>query len=143
MAAQRVFRRTGAEAGGYGGDFSGRVAVFQPLDTLRPQHGQASAVHVEVHQGEVRAQPIMVLRDAPVSRLVEAEDALEDAEHVFYFRSYFRLSRVLAACFFVDIVLELGPAAGPVMSVRRCLADRFRLALIAAVAPHLAFLAVQ
>src|ERR1035437_8666171 len=85
----------------------------------------------------------MVLRYPPVSRLVESEDAFQYPENMFYFRSYSRLSRVLASGFFVDIVLELRPAAGHVLSGRRGLADRFRLALIAAVAPHLAFLAVQ
>jgi hypothetical protein len=38
-------------------------------------------VEVQVHQGEVGAQPVMVLRDASVSHLVEAEDPLQDAEH--------------------------------------------------------------
>ena len=62
---------------------------------------------------------------------------------MFYFRPYPRLSRVLASGFFVDIVLELRPAAGHVLRVRCCLADRFRLALLAAVALHLTLLAVQ
>jgi hypothetical protein len=34
------------------------------------------AVEVQVHEGEVCAQPMMVLRDASVSHLVEAEDTL-------------------------------------------------------------------
>ena len=42
------------------------------------------AVEVEVHQREVCAQPVMVLRYPPIAHLVEAEDALQDAEHVFY-----------------------------------------------------------
>ena len=99
---RQVFRRKGAETGGSGADFGGRAAVFQPPDTLRPQHGQAFAVQVEVHQGEVRAQPVMVLRDPPVSRFVESEDAFQDPENMFYFRSYPRLSRVLALGFFVE-----------------------------------------
>src|ERR1017187_6580728 len=85
----------------------------------------------------------MVLRYPPVSRLVESEDAFQYPENMFYFRTYSRLSRVLASGFFVDIVLELRPAAGHVLGVGRGLADGIRLALIAAVAPHLAFLAVQ
>jgi hypothetical protein len=91
----QVFRRKGAETGGSGADFGGRAAVFQPADTLRPERGQPFAVQVEVHQSEVRAQPVMVLGDAPVSHLVEAEDAFQDAEHMFYFRSYFRLREAL------------------------------------------------
>jgi hypothetical protein len=31
----------------------------------------------------------MIFGDASVSHLVEAEDALQDAEDMFYFRSYF------------------------------------------------------
>jgi hypothetical protein len=52
-------------------------------------------MQVEIHEREARAQPVMVLRKATVSHLVEAEDALQDAEHMFYFRSYSRLGRVL------------------------------------------------
>ena len=85
----------------------------------------------------------MVLCDAPVSHLVEAEDAFQDAEHMFYFCSYFRLRRVLSFRFFVHIVLELRPAAGHILRVWRGLVDRLGLALIAAVAPHLALFAVQ
>jgi hypothetical protein len=57
-------------------------------------------MQVEIDQGEAGAQPVMVLRDPPVSHLVEAEDAFQDVEHMFYFRSYFRLSCVLSSRFF-------------------------------------------
>ena len=50
---------------------------------------QVLAVQVEVDEGEVGAEPVMVLGDASVAHLVEAEDALQDTEDVFYFRSYF------------------------------------------------------
>src|SRR5258707_11913144 len=62
---------------------------------------------------------------------------------MFYFRSYFRLGCVLSFRFFVHIVFELRPAAGHVLRVWRGLVDGLRLALIAAVAPHLALFAVQ
>src|ERR1700736_3706974 len=64
-------------------------------------------MQVEIDQGEVRAEPVMVLRDATIAHLVEAEDAFQDAEHLFYFRSYFRLGCVLSFRFFVHIVFEL------------------------------------
>jgi hypothetical protein len=85
----------------------------------------------------------MVLRDATIAHLVEAENAFQNAEHMFYFRSYFRLRCVLSFRFFVHIVFELRPAAGHVLRVWRGLLDRLRLALITAVTPHLALLAVQ
>ena len=62
-------------------------------------------MQVEIDQGEADAQPVMVFRDATVAHLVEAEDVLQGAEHMFYFRSYPRLRRVLARGFFGDIVL--------------------------------------
>src|SRR5258708_18730520 len=99
-------------------------------------------MQVEIDPGEVRAEPVMVLRDATIAHPVEAEDAFQDAEHMFYFRSYFRLGCVLSFRFFVHIVFELRPAAGHVLRVRRGLVDGLRLALIAAVAPHLALFAV-
>src|SRR5712664_306246 len=68
-------------------------------------------MQVEIDQGEVRAEPVMVLRDATIAHPVEAEDAFQDAEHMFYFRSYFRLGCVLSFRFFVHIVFELRPAA--------------------------------
>ena len=49
---------------------------------------QPLAVQVEVDEGEVGAQPVMVPGDASVSHLVEAEDTLQDAEDMFYLRSY-------------------------------------------------------
>jgi len=93
-------------------------------------------MQVEIDQGEAGAQPVIVLRDPPVSHLVEAEDAFQDAEHMFYFRSYFRLSCVLSSRFLVHIVFELRPATGHILRVRRGLVDRIRLALIATVAPY-------
>jgi hypothetical protein len=78
-----------------------------------------------------------------VSHLVEAEDAFQDAEHMFYFRSYFRLSCLLSSRFFVHIVFELRPATGHILRVRRDLVDRIRLALIVTFAPYLTLLAVQ
>src|SRR6267142_2270230 len=62
---------------------------------------------------------------------------------MFYFRSYFRLGCVLSFRFFVHIVFELRLAAGHVLRVWRGLVDGLRLALIAAVAPHLPLFAVQ
>ena len=85
----------------------------------------------------------MVLFDAAIFHLVEAEDAFQYAESMFYFRSDPRLGRVLRFSDFIDIVFILGSATGHVLGLRRGLADRLRLALISAVAPHLAFLAVQ
>jgi hypothetical protein len=70
-------------------------AVFVPLDTLLPEHGQTFAVDVEIDQGEVGAAPVVVLRDAPIARFVEAEDALQDAKRMFYFRSHSRLTFIL------------------------------------------------
>ena len=87
--------------GGSGSDLKCQAAVFRPPDALRPERGQAFAVQVEIDQGEVRAQPVMVLRDPSVSRLVESEDAFQYPENMFYFCSYSRLSRVLAPGFFV------------------------------------------
>ena len=69
--------------------------VFRPRDAVLPEHCQTFAVQVEVDQGEVGAQPVMVLCKAPVSHLVEAEDPLEDAERMFYFGSHAGLTPVL------------------------------------------------
>ena len=70
-------------------------AVYRPSDALLPERGQMFAVQVEVDQSEAGAHPMMVFRDPPIAHLDEAEDALPDAEHVFYLRSNLRLSRVL------------------------------------------------
>ena len=69
--------------------------VFRPPGAVLPAHGQAFAVEVEVDQGEVGAQPVVVLGDASVSDLVEAEDALQDAEHMLYLSPHTRLTPVL------------------------------------------------
>jgi hypothetical protein len=66
-------------------------AVFRPPDTLRREHCQPFAVQIEIHQGEVRAQPVMVLGDASIPHLVEAEDLLQDAEWMLDLGPYTRL----------------------------------------------------
>ncbi len=69
--------------------------IFRPPDAVLPEHCQAFAVHVEVRQGEVRAQPVVVLRDASIAHLVEAEDALHDAERMLHLGAHARLTPVL------------------------------------------------
>lgn len=120
-----VFGRAMPGAGSSGVDLNCQTAVFQPPDTLRPEHCQPFAVQVEVDQSKAGAQPVMVLRDSPVSHLVEAEDAFQYSESMFYFGSHSRLRRVLARGYFADAVLELCPATGHVLRVRRGLADGF------------------
>jgi hypothetical protein len=65
-------------------------------------------MQVEIDQGEAGAQPVMVLGDPPVSHLVEAEDAFQDAEHMFYFRSYLVVFFRLASwsTWFLNFVLR-------------------------------------
>lgn len=70
-------------------------AISRPPGTLRPLHKQSFAVVVQIDQGEAGAQPIVVLGQAAVAHPVEAELALQHPEDMFYFGSYFRLSRVL------------------------------------------------
>ncbi len=55
-------------------------------------------MEIQVDQREAGAQLVVVLRDAPIAYLVEAEDTLEDAERVFHLRSYSRLTGVLFFC---------------------------------------------
>ena len=72
--------------------------MFGPSDAVLPEHCQAFAVHVEVDQSEVCAQPVMVLRKASVSDLVEAEDPLQDAERVFHLGPHAGLVPVFFFC---------------------------------------------
>ena len=67
-----------------GVDLHGAGGCFRPPGALGRESCQPLAVKVEVDEGEVRAQPVMVLRDASIPHLVEAEDALQDAEDMFY-----------------------------------------------------------
>ncbi len=85
----------------------------------------------------------MVLRDAPISRLVAAEGAFQYPEHMHYFRSYPCLGCVLLFRDFIHIFLELRSAASHILAARGGLPDRRPLALIAAIAPPLAFFAMQ
>src|SRR5260370_17928763 len=104
-----------SEVGGFRAVLKCPAAVSRLADTLRPERGQPFAMEVEVDQREAGAQPVMVLGDAAVADLVEAEDALEDAEGMFYFRSDSALGRVLPPGFFIDILLIFGPTDGLVM----------------------------
>jgi hypothetical protein len=62
---------------------------------LLPEDCQTVAVQVQVHQSEVRTRAVMVLREAFVSHFVEAEDALQDPERMFYLGPHPRLTPVL------------------------------------------------
>src|ERR1035438_2478361 len=88
-----------------------------------PPVWSAVGVLIEIHQREAGAESIVILSQAPISHLVEAEDALQYPERMLDFGSDARFGRVLALGFFVHIVLELGAAAGHVLCVRRGLAD--------------------
>src|SRR5271157_4071643 len=76
-------------------------------------------------------------------RFPASEDTLEDAKRMFHFGPNSRLSRVLAPGFFIHMILVSGPAASHILCLRRGSANSFSLALIAAIAPYLALLAVQ
>lgn len=73
---------------GFGGSLWLQGLFFRSPDAVLLEHGEPFAMQVEVHQGEVRAQPVVVLRDAPIAYLVEVEDALQDTEDMFYFRPH-------------------------------------------------------
>ena len=76
----------------------------------------------------------MILLDAPISNLVEAEDTLQNPKRMLHFCSDPRLGCVLALACFVHMILELCAAAGHILNVRRGLADQISLALIASLA---------
>ena len=78
-----------------GGLFCTLEAVSRPLGTLRPEGGQPVAVLVQVHQGEGRANPFMVLLQTSISHLHESEDPLQDAKRMLHSGSDSRLTSVL------------------------------------------------
>src|SRR3974377_2379991 len=116
---------------------------FRSPETLRPQGGQSFAVQVEVYQREGCQQPFVILLQPPVSHFGKSEHALQDAEGPCPLGSYSGLGPVLASCFLIHSVFVLGSAAGHILRLRRCRANRIPLALITSVAPHLLFLPVQ
>jgi hypothetical protein len=100
-------------------------------------------LQIEIYQREAGAQPVMVLCQAAIAHLIEAEDALHDAERMFYLGPYARLSPFLCPLKLVHSVLVSGPLAGHVLSLGSGFSNRFGLALIAAVAPYLALFAMK
>jgi hypothetical protein len=118
-------------------------ALFRPQETLRPLRGQPVAVLVQVYQRGGRTQPFMVFLDAPVTILGNAEDTLQDAKRMLDFGSHAGLGRGLALGLFIYMILVFGAAASYILCLRRGRAIRLCLALIAAIAPYLAFVAMQ
>ena len=100
-------------------------------------------MEVEVAQSEVGAQPVKVLGQPSIAHLLEVKDALEDAERMFYFRQHTRPIRVLSVLYLIHEILVFRFAAGHVLSLGSGLLDRLGLAMVSAVVPHLAFLAMQ
>ena len=120
-----------------------RRAIFRSPETLRPQGGQPFAVQVEVHQGEGRQQPFVILLQPPVSHLGKSEHALQDTEGPFHLGAHFGLGPVLAPRLLVHSVFVLRATAGHILRLGRDRANRIALALITSVAPYLLFLSVQ
>ena len=58
---------------------------------------QMFTVEIQVYQREAGAQPVVILRQAAIADFVEAEDAFQDAERMFYFRPHTRLTTVLCS----------------------------------------------
>jgi hypothetical protein len=77
------------------------VAFHPPLarvsETLRRSRGQPSAVQIEVGQSEAGAEPVVVLGQAAISGLLEAEDTFEYPEGMLDLGSHARLIPVLRA----------------------------------------------
>ena len=85
----------------------------------------------------------MILGDASVPHLVEAEHPLQDAEGMLDLGPYTRLTAVFLFLQLVHIVLELRALTGHVLGLRRDLFDRLCPPMIATVAPHLALLPME
>src|ERR1019366_10462398 len=98
---------------------------------------------INVDQREARAQPLVILLQAAIAHLHEAEDALQDAEGPLHFRSYSRLGPVLALLHFIHTSLGFRAPVGHVLRPRSGFVNRLGLSLIAAVAPHFRLSAVQ
>src|SRR6201981_1512901 len=85
----------------------------------------------------------MVLFNPAVSRLLEAKDALQNSERLFYLRSDSGLHPVLGLLYLIDKVLVFHSSAGHILRSRSRLPDGFSLSLISTVSPHLALFPVQ
>lgn len=75
--------------------------IYRPPDALLPEHCQSFAVHIQIHQGEVGAQPVMVFGHAPISDLVEAEDPFQNTERMLHPQHALAVD--------VELLLELQP----------------------------------
>ena len=58
---------------------------------------QMFTVEIQVYQREAGAQSVVVFRETPVADLIEAEDAFQDAERMFYLGTHTRLTTVLCS----------------------------------------------
>ena len=64
------------------------MPIYRPPDTPLPEHSQTFAAEVQVHQRDVGAQSVVILGDASVTHRVEAEDSLQNVEHMFHLGPY-------------------------------------------------------
>lgn len=83
--APRFSSRRCLKAAAPGADLQFRATVFQSPDALGAEQDQAFAVQVKVHEGKVRAQPVVVLCYPLASSLAEAEYAFKYPEHTSTF----------------------------------------------------------
>jgi hypothetical protein len=86
----------GGFRGHNGGLRSTEAVNWLILGAVLREYDQTFAVKIQVDQREAGAQSVVVFRQSPVADLVEAEDAFQDAERMFYLGTHTRLAAVLS-----------------------------------------------
>src|SRR5450432_260323 len=97
----------------------------------------------QIRERSGRLEPVQVLRQAPVTHFLKAEDPLDDPEHMFNLGAYAGLATVRGLDRLIDTLSPPVALVGEVLSMRRASADRRSLPFVGLVTPDSSFLPVE
>ncbi len=118
-----------------------RIRRISPTRSLRIE--QSSSHQEQIRERGGRLEPVQVLRQAPVTYFLKAEDPLDDSEHVLNLGAHAGLAAVGRLDRFVDALSPSVALVREVLRMRRTGADRCPLPFVGLVTPDASFLAVQ
>src|ERR1035441_8055750 len=122
-------------------DLQPRVRQLSPTRCLRIE--QSPSDHEQIGKSCRDLEPVQVLRQAPVTHFLEAEDPLDDAKNVLNFGAYSGLAAVRRFDRISDALTPSVASVGEVPGPRCAGADRRLLSAVSLVTPHSRFLTME
>src|SRR5271167_4842717 len=104
---------------------------------------QSPSYQEQIRERRSCLKPVQVLRQAPVTYFLKAEDPLDDPKHMLDFRAHTRLATVGGLDRLINVLAPAVALVGEVLRPRRAGADRRPLSSVRLIAPDSPLLPMQ